>query len=414
VPWALAAIALAAGCLWARLVIGPPWRGCGRIWIELSAALWFLGLWLPWFLWRWWYYGYPFPNTYYVKASGAWTSPGFAKTMLDNGFYYVWVWLKQTRLVFALPLLVLGIGAIRPRTPRFVLGLSCGLLLVVYLAYTITVGGDFMGLHRFIMPVFAIAAIAVVLGLDWLMRWLPEERVVFPGSLTSLGFVIVLAGAIAVYADLQWPRMWTTAVIAAAVVACLAAGQLTRVGIAAAAATLVVGTFAISQRDLTRTSLDPRNLGADRGVIDTPAFLIVYTEDRARIGRAMESCFRDTDFSIVGGAGAQPYFGRMRGIDVFGLVSDKIAHREPRSRPRAGHTKWGSDGLLAEYVPDFVFSCYRIHKTPIQPRLPCAGFWLQRGFEEVTLRIPGLVEQGEYYTFLANKTRRFECPGRIH
>ena len=144
------------------------------------------------------------------------------------------------------------------------------------------------------------------------------------------------------------------------------------------------------------------------------AFLIVYTEDRAAIGKAMAPCFTPDDFSIVGGAGAQPYYGRMRGIDVFGLVSEKIAHEEPRIRARAGHTKFGSDPLLASYDPTFVFSCYVIHSKPDQPRLPCAGFWLAREYEQVTMRIPGMKQQGEHYTFLANKARNFQCPGRIH
>jgi hypothetical protein len=69
--------------------------------------------------------------------------------------------------------------------------------------------------------------------------------------------------------------------------------------------------------------------------------------------------------------------------------------------------------LLAEYDPDFVFSCYQIHARPTQPQLPCAGFWLRRGFEPVTIRVPGLVERGEYYTFLAKKARNFQCPNRV-
>jgi hypothetical protein len=217
-----------------------------------------------------------------------------------------------------------------------------------------------MGLHRFIMPMFVVAAIAVVLGLAWAVRHIPEYRM--------------------------------------------------QLSIACGA--LVVGAFAFTQIQLTRESLRFGNFGNDRG-IDTPAFLIVYTEDRAKIGRAMEKCFVESDFSIVGGAGAQPYYGRMRGIDVFGLVSDRIAHEEKRVRPRAGHTKWGGDMLLAKYDPTFVFSCYRLHRTAAQPQLPCAGFWLARGFEEVTMHVPGLREQGEYYTFLAKKDRNFQCPGRV-
>ena len=326
---------------------------------EARAAAWFLALWAPWFAWRWWYYGWPFPNTYYVKATGPWAAAELPHQMTSNGLYYVWVWLRQTHLLHVLPIAVVGLVAARPRTPRFVLTIACAMFAAVYLAYTVSVGGDFMGLHRFIMPVFVVAAIAVTLGAEWIAGKLPHP-----------------AGG---------------PVLAAA----------------------LVGAFAVTQVTLTRESLRAGNLASDRG-IDTPAFLIVYTEDRAAIGRAMAGGFLPDDFSIVGGAGAQPYFGRMRAVDVFGLVSETIAHDEPRIRARAGHTKFGSDRVLAAYDPTFVFSCYQIHRDPAQPALPCAAFWQARGFEPVTMHIPGLREQGEYYTFLAKQARSFQCPGRVH
>jgi len=135
---------------------------------ELAAVAWFLALWAPWFAWRWWYYGWPFPNTYYVKATGPWASSELPRQMMSNGVYYVWVWLRHTGLLYALPLTIAGHVAARPRSPRFVLTTTCGAFALVYLGYTISVGGDFMGLHRFIMPVFVVAAIAVTLGAEWL------------------------------------------------------------------------------------------------------------------------------------------------------------------------------------------------------------------------------------------------------
>jgi hypothetical protein len=326
---------------------------------EALAVAWFLGLWAPWFAWRWWYYGWPFPNTYYVKATGPWVSPGMPHQMIENGLYYVWIWLRQTRLLYALPIALVGLAAVRPRTPRALLAITCAVFAAVYLAYTVSVGGDFMGLHRFIMPMFVVAALAVALGAEWI------------------------------------------------------ATRLRHPAVAPALAIALVGGFAVTQLELTRASLRWGNFASDHG-IDTPAYLQVYTADRAAIGRAMASCFAPDDFSIVGGAGAQPYFGRMRGVDVFGLVSETIAHDEPRVRPRAGHTKFGADRVLAAYDPTFVFSCYAIHAEPAQPALPCAGFWLARGYEPVTMHIPGMREHGEYYTFLAKKARGFQCPGRVH
>jgi arabinofuranosyltransferase len=336
-----------------RRIIGKP---------ELVTALVFLVLWAPWFGWRYWYYGHLFPNTYYVKASGPWAGARLAEEMRDAGAYYMWAWLGQTKLLFAVPIALLGLVAARPRTPRFALGLSCALIAAVYVPYTISVGGDFMGLHRFIMPLFVLSAIAIVLGLEWLCARIPEH-----------------------------PRGYVALVTALA----------------------LLGAFGFTQAQLTLASTKWGRWAADHG-IDTPAFLIVYTEDRAAIGRAMERCFHDDDFSIVGGAGAQPYFGRMRAIDVFGLVSERVAHEEPRRRARAGHTKFAGNELLAQYDPTFVFSCYAIHPTPAKPPLNCnPGFWQARGYELVTMRIPGMRQSGEYYTFLAKQSRKFECPGRV-
>ena len=338
-------------------------NGLARRWVtrtDLVAAAVFLGVWAPWFAWRWHYYGYELPNTYYVKASGPWAGAGMADQMWHNGLYYLWAWLRQTRLLYAVPLALLGL-AVRPRTPRFVLASACGLLALVYLPYAASVGGDFMGLHRFIMPVFVAAAVLVVLGLERIAARVPRA-------------------------------------------------------VAIAAPALVVAGFAVTQVALTRESTRScagRPCPNDHG-IDSPAFLMVYTADRAAIGKAMASCFTGDDFSIFGGAGAQPYYARMRGVDVFGLVSERIAHEEPRTNPRAGHTKWGRDALLAEYDPDFVFSCYQIHATPVSPPLPCnTSFWLSRGFEQVTLHVPELRERGEYYTFLVKKDRHLACPGLV-
>jgi len=385
-----------------------PWRFAH----EARAVAWFLALWAPWFAWRWWYYGWPFPNTYYVKATGPWVSPDLPHQMTSNGLYYVWVWLRQTGLLYALPVALVGLVAARPRTPRFVLTVTCAVFAAVYLTYAISVGGDFMGLHRFIMPMFVVAALAVTLGAEAIAGWIGRIAARRNwANRANAADVASEAGAANAVSTADAANAADTANVANVVSGTEGGVRLGAV-VGAVISAGLVGGFAVSQLALTRTSLRPDNLVNDRG-IDTPAFLIVYTEDRAAIGRAMNRCFRDDDFSIVGGAGAQPYFGRMRGIDVFGLVSEPIAHDEPRVRARAGHTKFGSDRVLAAYDPTFVFSCYQIHAQPAQPALPCAGFWLARGFEPITMHIPGMREHGEYYTFLAKKTRNFQCPGRV-
>lgn len=335
---------------------------------ELACLGYFLALWAPWFAWRWWYYGYPFPNTYYVKAAGT-PPPGYAEKMLQNGLYYVWQWANQSKALYAAPVIVAGLVAARPGARRMYYGSLALAFGVVYLLYTVRVGGDFMGLHRFIMPVFAICAVGVALGL-----WL----------------VIRLVGALS--PRLQ-ERRSTLAVVAAIV------------------AVAAVGLYARDQIALTHESMAWRNWRSDRG-IDTPSYLRIYTLDRAAIGAHTRGCFRPDDFSIVGGAGAQPYKARMRGIDVFGLVSERVAHEVAPTRARAGHQKWAPDKLLLEHDPDFVLSCYSIHTRPDNPRFNChKGFWLRNGYEPVTLHIPTLRQMGTYYTFFKRKGREFACPG---
>jgi hypothetical protein len=327
---------------------------------ELACIGAFLVLWAPWFAWRWWYYGYPFPNTFYVKAAGP-AAPDYHARMFRSGLYYVWQWAQQTRIVYAAPLIAIGLVARRWRSPRFAFGSLAALLACVYLVYTVRVGGDFMGLHRFVMPLFFVGAVAVTLGLATVVRAIRHDR--------------------------------RRAVV----------GAVFAVGMLAA--------FAADQRALTRRSLS--RLTADHG-IDTPGYLRMYARDRAIIGRHLRHCLRPDDFSIFGGVGAKPYFARARGIDVFGLVSSRIAHEVPRTNPRPGHNKWGGNELLAEYHPTFVFSCYSLHRDPARPRWNCdPSWWIQRGYEPVTLHIPGLRERGEHYTFLVKKDRRFACPGRV-
>ena len=85
----------------------------------------------------------------------------------------------------------------------------------------------------------------------------------------------------------------------------------------------------------------------------------------------------------------------------------------PRGRDRAGHNKWGPDPLLADYKPTIVMHCYDIRREPgLAPLNHCnAGYWLSQGFEKVVLQVPGLLEKGEYYTFLVKKDRNMQCPG---
>ncbi len=322
---------------------------------ELGCIGVFLLLWAPWFAWRFWYYGHLFPNTYYVKAAGE-ASAKYTSQMHSNGLYYVKQWLVQSKMLYAAPFALMGLLLARPRTPGFVYGTVAFLLSLVYLGYAVRVGGDFMGLHRFVMPIFVIGAIGFSLGLRKLESLVP--KVPLAGPLVAL---------------------------------------------------VCLSLFAYSQLRLTQESVRYKNWSDDNG-IDTPSYLAVYAHDRRLIGEQMRSCFRDDDFSIFGGVGAKPYHAKAKGIDVFGLVSDVVAHEVPRTGTRAGHNKWAPNSLLYKvYEPDFVFHCYSLHHDPNRPTINCgpsgARYWTSKGYEQVTMHVPGLVERGEYYTFFVAGAR---------
>lgn len=401
----------------ANLVLDRRWRPRRTEWM---AAAWFLAIWAPWFAWRSWYYGWPFPNTYYVKAAGA-AVPGYDAKMRASGWHYIGRWFTQTGLAWAAPLAVLGLVA-RPRArARFAFATATALIFAVYVRYVVGVGGDFMGLHRFIMPLFVLAALALALGLANLgaIARLPSApaRVVIAAAMAvfaiGLGAWFLAAPARRTF-YLPWPIVAgvvaVVAIVAARGLAARVTGALAVVALVAAALVVLV-PFARRQRALTERSLRHGNFANDRG-IDTPAFLRAYTHDRALIGKALAPCVRPDDFAIYGGVGAMPYYARLRGIDVFGLVSSRVAHEVPRTNPRAGHNKWGPDALMAEHQPTMILSCYDLRRTSAPaPLAHCAGFWQARGFERVVLHVPGLVERGEYLTFLVRRDRQLACPG---
>jgi hypothetical protein len=315
---------------------------CVRRLLRRRELLWvgaFAALFVPYFAWRWSYYGWPFPNTFYVKAGGE-VGPQFRARLREFGLAYVWQWALQSQALWVLPL-VAWAGWRRARVVSLVALVSAG-----FLAYVVLVGGDFMGLHRFVMPLFVLVAVGVALGLAELPR-----RAALPATL------------------------------------------------------LLLGLFAWSQVTLSRRSLEPR---ADRG-IDRPGYLRVYAHDRGLIGKWLAPHVRPDDFAIVGGAGVQPYYARLRAHDVFGLVSEKIAHEVPPANPRPGHSKWGPASLLLPLRPSFVFSCYALTREPdpVRPpwRCPDAATWMAHGYQKVTIHVPGLEESGEYYTFLKRGDR---------
>jgi hypothetical protein len=308
---------------------------------ELAWLAAFVLLFAPYFLWRWRYYGWPFPNTFYVKSSGtsgAWRLGG----------YYLLRFAEDYGVYFLLPLVLVARPAREASRQRDV-RLLVGMLWLAFALYVVKVGGDFMGLYRFILPVIPLGA--VVLG--------ESARRLF---------------------EILRPRIG--ALVSATALLLVAAGYV----IASAHTTSQATSF----------------VGADSG-IDTPAYLKRYAEDRIPVGRWLGKYKGADDLMTVGGAGVIPYYSEIPAYDVFGLVDATIAH-DPRMSVgnRPGHQKWGSDEYMLSRKPTLI-----THHYCLGAGCPVDNGWAPPGFEWVRATAAMLGQSSLQYSFLKRRDRAF-------
>lgn len=116
----------------------------------------FVAVFVPYFLWRWSYYGDLMPNTFYAKSAD--------KGYFDQGIRYLLTTVVGAGFGLSLPLGVLGAYQIR----NTFIGRYAIILLPIYLFYVVKVGGDFM-LGRFFVPAIPVWLLLVDAGHRWLI-----------------------------------------------------------------------------------------------------------------------------------------------------------------------------------------------------------------------------------------------------
>jgi hypothetical protein len=126
-------------------------------WKQFSIlVLSFLVVWLPYFLWRWNYYGDPFPNTYYVKMDAD------LITRLRDGFHYLHTYSSIAPFILPLGIVtgLLALFRIRAKghaqhhqAQSLFYMLSVASVGTLYVCYT---GGDHMPAYRFFVPLVPI------------------------------------------------------------------------------------------------------------------------------------------------------------------------------------------------------------------------------------------------------------------
>lgn len=135
---------------------------------------------VPFFFWRYSYYGDLLPNTFYAKTGGGLRA-------VPRGLAYSWGFAQT----MGGPLLLLGLGGLVADWRGALRGWRGYMLLLVgvYTLYIIAVGGDHFRGERFFVPLVALIAILLADGLALLMRAAtarPALRLAAPALLVLL------------------------------------------------------------------------------------------------------------------------------------------------------------------------------------------------------------------------------------
>ncbi|KPJ62040.1 MAG: hypothetical protein AMJ42_00310, partial [Deltaproteobacteria bacterium DG_8] len=124
------------------------------IWLLTFIIIYFI-----YFYWRFNYYGFIFPNTYYAKTGG--------------GLHQLWrgcIYLKRFILFTKWPILT-GLSFLSLFTSSRSILIYLLMLTISFSVYIVYIGGDFMKMFRFFVPILPLMAILVQEGIISLNQW---------------------------------------------------------------------------------------------------------------------------------------------------------------------------------------------------------------------------------------------------
>lgn len=154
----------------------------GRVRALLPMLGLYLLIFLPYYLWRFGYYGDPLPNTFYAKTGG-----GLAQVLRGLGY------AGSFALKMGGPLLLLILAPLWGGARAALLGWRGYLLLLVgcYSAYIVVVGGDHFPGDRFFVPLIPWLALLLADGMAFVYRRLAARPAV--ARLAPAGLALLLA-----------------------------------------------------------------------------------------------------------------------------------------------------------------------------------------------------------------------------
>lgn len=353
----LIAIGSVVLCLPSRAWPEPRWR---------RLLAWFLPITVlvgGYELFRLGYYGYPLPNTFYVKTSG--------EGLWERGVGYLafaggeFGWPLVGACATAYPYALYSEFRVRDgqrRSSTRVLLLSSGVATLVHLAYVARVGGDFLDLYRF------------------LTNLLPATFCVLTFAVNRL------------FAAVTAPIRFAEPLLAACLLLIHGRSQLA----------MMREANQVSARSRVALRLEP--IGWTR----------LYARRWEGIGRWLARAGAANDSTAVGAAGALPFHSQLPNLDLFGLNDLEIARNGRVIGNRPGHQRFATMAYLLAQKPTFVFM--NPESTPLTSgRLRYDRYWTSHGYLPIEVRVDRDLcrcDQAFYHQFLVRRERADSLRGR--
>lgn len=154
-----------------------------KLLISKNNLLW-LGLYaipaLIYMVWRYSYYGFLFPNTFYAKTGSSWV-------YFQAGLDYFWEFAKAYGGYGIL--IALGLLTLRSKE-RFWENLYLVMIFFTFSLYIIYVGGDVLRPNRFFVPVLPVFYLLVQEGLSALFTMLDKKKTFAYGGILGIIFAV--------------------------------------------------------------------------------------------------------------------------------------------------------------------------------------------------------------------------------
>lgn len=322
---------------------------------------------VPFVAWRYHTYGYPFPNTFYLKSSG---DPAALRA---QGLAYVEFAARELGPAF----LVLVLFALLVPSPKGAGDASSmrrraalrtiRLVVAAYIPYVISVGGDFLDLYRFFVPLLPLAFVAIAVAFDRFVDGLSHVR-----GTALVAFVLSL-GLVVLY-DLHDYEL---------------------------------GSRALLESEEGRAAHGIEPLGWTK----------LYARRWAAMGRWLRAHASEGDSLAVGAAGAMPYYSGLPNLDTFGLCDSFVAHHGDLVGTRPGHQRFAPEFYIAERRPTFLLVGTDFTTDAPLPSLPIGRDprWESRGYVFVEAHVDAErygAPRGYYHYLLVDGPRAEALRGR--